>query len=129
MAMLSMRARSSSVFGVPWRISCSGLATRIWVAWSSRLTTMLPLSSTDGRTRSATSMPSSTRFTARLLTCISTRTSGKLARNCGISSASTVCARVTGQLTRMVPRGAVCTWATVSAAAWADSRMAWQWRR
>ena len=99
------------------------------MVWSSRLTTMLPLSSTEGRTRSATSMPSSTRFTARLLTSMSIRTSGYWARNRGISSATTVCASVTGQLTRMVPRGVVCTWATVSAAAWADSRMAWQWRK
>ncbi len=90
---------------------------------------MLPLSSTVARTRSATSTPSSTRFTARLVTCISTRTSGLRSRNCGISSPSTLCASVTGQLTRTVPRGSVCTWATVSAAAWAESRMAWQWRR
>eukprot|EP01034_Spumella_vulgaris_P040571 gene40570-50186_t len=86
---------------------------------------MLALSSSEGRTRNATSIPSSTTFTARLLTCISTRTSGCCAKNAGISSANTVWASVTGQLTRTVPRGSVCTWATVSAAAWADSRMAW----
>ena len=32
-----------------------------------------------------------------------------------------VCASVTGQLTRMVPRGSVCTWAATWAAAWAAS--------
>ena len=90
---------------------------------------MLALSSSEGRTRSATSMPSSTTFTALLVTCISTRTKGCWARKAGINSANTVWARVTGQLTRTVPRGSVCTWATASAAAWADSRMAWQCRR
>ena len=40
-----------------------------------------------------------------------------------------VCASVTGQATRTVPRGSVCTCSTASAAAWAASRMATQWRR
>src|SRR2546427_5371042 len=44
-----------------------------------------------------------------LVTCISTCTSGQRCRNWGMSSPSTVWARVTGQLTRMVPRGSVCT--------------------
>ncbi|MDT4833776.1 hypothetical protein FQZ97_673970 [compost metagenome] len=129
MAMLSSRLSSSSVVGVPWRASRAGLATSTGASSPRRLTTRLPLSSSVLRTRSATSTPSSTRFTTRLLTSISTRTSGCSARKPGISSASTVCASVTGQATRKVPRGSLCTWATVSAAAWADSRSAWQWRR
>ena len=40
-----------------------------------------------------------------------------------------VCASVTGQATRTSPRGSVCASSTTARAAWAASRISWQWRR
>ena len=125
---VSSRARSTSDAGCPCRASCSRLATSRVRVRPKFFTTRLPLSSSVGRTRNATSKPSSTRSTARLLTRMSMRTCGWRARNCGRIGPSVVCASVTGQATRISPRGSVCACATVSAAAWAFSRMATQWR-
>ena len=49
-------------------------------------------------------------------------------RNSGTTAPIVLCANVTGQVTRIVPRGSLCTSAMASSAASAASRIAMQWR-
>src|SRR5213082_1571838 len=76
------------------------------------------------RTRSATSNPSLTTSTRRLLTCSCRRTAGYFARNSGRISASADCASATGQLALMLPHGAARANSTASSAASASVSIA-----
>ena len=129
MATASSPARFSGPCKGCRRASTSGAATS-----SSRLRLKLraasvALFSISARTRRAMSTPSSTGSTGRLSTRISTVTPGWRFMKMGRIGPTLLCASVTGQLSRTVPRGSFCTWATASAPASAVSRTAMQWRR